>query len=60
MEKHSELKPTGLFILQFVETLPKQVGSPHAIYMDNYFTSINLFRVLRERGFRACGTTRAK
>src|SRR5436190_18820724 len=26
--------------------------------MDNYFTSVPLFKLLRERGYGACGTTR--
>ena len=32
----------------------------YSIYMDNYFTSVPLFQLLRERGYGACGTTRPK
>ena len=30
----------------------------HHIYMDNYYTSIAVFRDMVGRGFEACGTAR--
>src|SRR5438046_2480553 len=32
----------------------------YSIYMNNYFTSVPLFQLLRERGYEACGITRSK
>jgi hypothetical protein len=35
-----------------------QRGAPYIIYLDNYFTSIALFKELRDIQCGACGTTR--
>lgn len=31
----------------------------HVVYMDNFYSSVNLFLELKNRGFGACGTVRA-
>ena len=56
--KHPELSSTGSMVLQFNQRLPKAAG-PYTMYIDNLFTSVFLFRLLRQNGIRACGTTRA-
>ncbi|EDN05560.1 predicted protein [Histoplasma mississippiense (nom. inval.)] len=35
-----------------------QPVTSYSIYMDNYFTSVPLFKELRQQGYGACGTTR--
>lgn len=37
--------------------LPRRM-QPYTIYLDNYFTSISLFKRLKDRTIAACGTTR--
>jgi hypothetical protein len=46
----------GAMVKALISTLPC-IGI--MIYIDNYFTSIPLFKSLRTRAFRAVGTTRA-
>ena len=41
-----------------VKLLPKIPGSYFILYLDNYFTSLSLFRKLRNIKIGACGTTR--
>ncbi len=38
--------------------LPKFNNSHYIIYMDNYFTSISLFLILRKENINTTGTTR--
>jgi hypothetical protein len=47
---------TSSTVLQLVKALPKQ--RRWQLYMDNYFCTAPLFRLLRARGIGACGTTR--
>jgi len=56
---NENLTPTGSMVLQMARQLPKISGSPFTIFLDNYFTSIPLFRKLRKENIGACGTTRA-
>ena len=44
----------GAVVIQLVDNLPKNVG--HKVYMDNLFTSINLFKYLKANGIWAIGT----
>ena len=46
----------GAEVYHLVGQLPSQ--KQFNIYMDNYFSSINLFSFLREKGIGACGTVR--
>ena len=56
MFKYPDLSPTGSMVLNMVEKLPK-ISGIYCIYMDNYFTSIQLFQLPRKHGYGACGTT---
>ena len=38
----------GAVVLKLAETLPKNVA--HKVYMDNLFSSINLFNYLKQHG----------
>jgi hypothetical protein len=58
MIKYKDLTPTGSMILGLAKRLPKLIGQPFTIYFNNYFTSINLFRILRDLEIEACNTTR--
>jgi Transposase IS4 len=58
LEKVDELTPTGSIVLQMVRLLLKFPNSHFVIYMDNYFTSIPLFSILRKENIGAAGTTR--
>jgi Transposase IS4 len=49
LEKVNELTPTGSIVLQMARRLPKFPNSHFVIYIDNYFTSIPLFSILRRR-----------
>ena len=44
-------------VYQLLQKLPREPGR-YTVYLDNYFTSINLFKRLRDEGIGACGTTR--
>ena len=46
----------GAVVLKLVEILPKNVG--HKVYMDNLFSSINLFNYLEQQDIWAVGTNR--
>ncbi|EEA22678.1 hypothetical protein PMAA_092980 [Talaromyces marneffei ATCC 18224] len=52
-----ELTKTGQMVYELVQTLPKD-NKTYDLYLDNYFTSVNLFKALREIQVGACGTTR--
>lgn len=52
----SNLNKIGSEVYYLVSRLPK--NKSFNIYMDNYFTSIKLFKYLREKKFGACGTVR--
>jgi hypothetical protein len=56
--KVDELTPTGSIVLQMARLLPKFSNSHYIIYLDNYFTSIPLFSMLRKENIGAVGTTR--
>jgi len=57
--KHKDLTPTGSMVLSLVKRLPKLHEQPYIVYLDNYFTSIPLFRLMRDINIGACGTTRS-
>jgi hypothetical protein len=57
LKKVDELSPTGSMVLQMAQLLPKFPNSHFVIYMDNYFTSIPLFSMLRKQNIGAAGTT---
>ena len=50
------LSRIGCEVYHLVKQLPQ--NKSFNIYMDNYFSSINLFKFLRDKGFGACGTVR--
>jgi hypothetical protein len=58
LHKVNELTPTGSIVLQMARLLPKFSNSHFIIYIDNYFTSIPLFSMLRKENISAVGTTR--
>jgi hypothetical protein len=58
--KHPSLTPTGSMVLKLVKRLPKISGSPFTMYLDNYFTSISLFEIMRDLDIRTCNATRIK
>jgi hypothetical protein len=58
LQKVDELTPMGSMVLQMARLLPKFPDSPYVIYLDNYFTSIPLFSMLRKENIGAVGTTR--
>jgi hypothetical protein len=55
--KQEGLTMTGSMVYQLLQKLPQEPGR-YTVYLDNYFTSINLFKQLRDKGIGACGTTR--
>ncbi|THC87841.1 hypothetical protein EYZ11_012712 [Aspergillus tanneri] len=52
------LTNTGSMVAQLVRRLEAIEPGLYTIYLDNYFTSIPLFKKLRDKGYGACGTTR--
>ena len=52
-----EFGKIGAVVVQLTRNLPKDVG--HKVYMDNLFTSINLFKFLKSERIWALGTIRA-
>jgi hypothetical protein len=50
------LTNTGALVYALISTLPR---SGITIYIDNYFTSIPLFKSLYTKAYSAVGTTRA-
>ena len=58
LEKVDELTPTSSIVLQMARLLPKFSNSYFVIYMDNYFTSIQLFLMLQKENIGAARTTR--
>jgi hypothetical protein len=57
--KHKDLTQTGSMVLQLLRRLHPRLDY-YTIYLDNYFTSISLFDILRQRRIGACSTTRPK
>jgi Transposase IS4 len=49
-----DLIATGSMVYYLVKYIPKF----SRVYLDNYFTSIPLFRLLRSKGYGLCRTTR--
>src|SRR5947207_12472157 len=45
-------------VLQMARLLPKFPNAHYVLYLDNYFTSIPLFSILRKENIGAAGTTR--
>jgi hypothetical protein len=58
LEKVDKLTPTRSMVLQMAQLLLKFSNSHFVIYIDNYFTSILLFSILRKENISAAGTTR--
>jgi hypothetical protein len=58
MHKHDMLTMTGYIVNWLVNRLPPSLNR-YTPYLDNYFTSISLFKILRDQGIGACGTTRS-
>jgi hypothetical protein len=56
--KDTDLTPTGSMVLQMARLLPKFEQSHFILFLDNYFTSIPLFSMLRAENIGAVGTTR--
>ncbi|EED22493.1 conserved hypothetical protein [Talaromyces stipitatus ATCC 10500] len=53
----TELTKTGQMVYELIQTLPRDERN-YIVYLDNYFTSIDLFKKLRDIQIGACGTTR--
>lgn len=49
------LTPTSAAICEMIKTLP-HTSNQFNVYMDNYFTNVPLFQVLRSEDIGACGT----
>jgi hypothetical protein len=72
--RYPDISPTSSIVLRMIQRLPRiqlasqPAGHPagHAagqttfyiVYMDNYFSTVSLFKVLRDIRYGACGTTR--
>jgi Transposase IS4 len=56
VQQVSNLSKVGCEVYHLVSQLPR--NKSFNIYMDNYFTSIKLFKYLRENNIGACGTVR--
>ena len=56
LEQHSNLNKVGNEVNHLVSQLP--LNKSFNIYMDNFFSSINLFQHLYNNNFGACGTVR--
>jgi hypothetical protein len=54
----SLLIPTAIPTASTTANSTTKTIAKYAIYMDNYFDSVQLFQQLRERDYGACGTTR--
>ena len=54
----SNLGLGGSVVATLAEKLPSQVGSNYHIIMDNFFTGLNLLRILKAKGIAATGTVR--
>lgn len=50
------LTKTGQMVYQLIQTLPRDEQT-YNLYLNNYFTSIDLFKMLRDIHIGACGTT---
>jgi hypothetical protein len=57
LRKVDKLTPTGSMVLQIACLLPKFLNAPYVLYLDNYFTSVPLFSMLRKENISAVGTT---
>ena len=58
LDKYKDLIAIGSMVLQMARRLPKIDQSYFVLYLDNYFTSIPLFSMLRAENIGAIGTTR--
>jgi hypothetical protein len=56
LEKVTSLSKIGCEVYHLIKSLPDNMA--FNIYMDNYFSSINLFNFLRQKKIGACGTVR--
>jgi hypothetical protein len=57
LKEVNKLTATGSMVFQIAQLLPKFLNAHFVIYMDNYFTSIPLFSMLRKENIGAVGTT---
>ncbi|CAG8586621.1 4867_t:CDS:1, partial [Paraglomus occultum] len=56
IEQIAGLTETGCLVWHLVRQLPDTKS--YDVYMDNYFSSIALFKYMRDNGYGACGTVR--
>ena len=54
--KAKDLTKTGQIVYKLIQTLPKD-NKTYNLYLDNYFTSVNLFKALRDIQIGAYNTT---
>jgi hypothetical protein len=54
--KEEGLTKTGSMVYQLLWKLPQEPGC-YTVYLDNYFTGINLFKQLCDEGIGACSIT---
>lgn len=52
------LTKTGQMVYELIQTLPGREDQIYHLYLDNFFTSVPLFKMLRDIQVGACGTTR--
>jgi hypothetical protein len=57
LEKHEQLSPTHLAVLQLMKTLPYRTYQ-FTLFCDNLFGNPKLFNLLRSLGIGACSTAR--
>lgn len=56
--KSSDMTMTGSMVLELISHLPG-LGYQYTLYLDNYFTSVGLFKLLCSWGVGSCETTQA-
>ena len=53
------LTPSSLLVIQLCQSLPWYSTLKYAVFLDNFFTNIKLFKALKTMGIGACGTAKA-
>jgi hypothetical protein len=48
----------SIMVKQFLQTLPNQ-GKGHVVYLDNFFSTVELYSDLKKLGIGACETCKA-
>jgi hypothetical protein len=56
--KATNVRQTSTMIKQLMQTLPNE-GKGHVVYLDNFFSTVELYSDLKSLGIGACGTCKA-